>query len=340
MTNAIPNIAARDNVVVLPLRPKVLVVDDDAVNRRIWAEVLDGLCTLAFAQDGDEALRIYEHFRPSLVVLDRMMPGLHGDQVMARIRALDPEGATRIVLHSMLESPSEQVEGMQKGADLYIPKSTDIEVAVTHIQSLLRLQKNSQTAALFRVAREHMRQGSYSSRLIAEGIFRHAALLTEDIRAAQVELLGVVNRALAEAGRGEGQAPIRLEVAGDIEQAVVYGDDDLLTHAVLAVARRAVSVSTDANVVRVDVGRDHGWYTIAVADHGPVLAVETWREMFRFHCAGEDVRVALPIARETMQRHFGDLDIARGRDGMVFTFRIPSAKRLQEIVHADQRRPL
>ncbi len=319
---------------ILQLKPKVLVVDDDEVNRKIWKDVLLGLCQLEFASNGRDALDLFPRFRPALVVLDRMMPGLSGDEVMARIRLLDPEGETKIVMHSMLETSAEQIDGMKKGADLYIPKSTDIDVAVTHIQSMLRLQKNSQSAALFKIAREQNRSRSFSSKLIAEGIFRHASLLTDDIRARKADLIRITDVSAHMLRNVEGNSDIAVRVEAGTGEAVVLGDDDLLVHAILSVMQRACEVTPAGETVDVVVGREGRHFTIAIEDRGPVIPAAEWRDLFHFVCSPEKIQVGLPIAWETAQRHFGDLTVASNETGMVFTFWLPTPDYLEEMTRS------
>ena len=71
-------------------RPQILLVDDDATIREHLAPVLsrNGL-DVDVAVDGADALRKIEHRRPSLVILDVLMPRVDGREVLRRIRADD-----------------------------------------------------------------------------------------------------------------------------------------------------------------------------------------------------------------------------------------------------------
>src|SRR5574344_651777 len=66
---------------------KILVVDDDRLNVRILANILkqEGF-TVSEANSGEKALEVYETFRPELVLLDVMMPGINGFETCRQLR--------------------------------------------------------------------------------------------------------------------------------------------------------------------------------------------------------------------------------------------------------------
>jgi CheY-like chemotaxis protein len=74
--------------------PRVLLIEDDATIRHVVVEALhDEGFVVREASDGLAALAVLEHWRPSLIVLDLMMPGMDGHQFRAeqRRRGLAPE---------------------------------------------------------------------------------------------------------------------------------------------------------------------------------------------------------------------------------------------------------
>lgn len=313
---------------VLTPRSRILVVDDDFVNRKIWEEVLQGRYTLYFAEDGHKALEIYSKTHPHLVVLDRMMPGLHGDDVMRRIRALDPNGDTKIVMHSMLESTQDQLDGMHKGADLYIPKSTDIDVAVTQIQSLLNFQKNDQSTLLFKIARDQYRKGGFSGLHIAENLYRHAALLNEDIESEKINLNQVVQNIADEAKNALHNATI--SYVAPPEPNYVIANADMLAHSFYAVIRHCIMMSREAqNQITLTLEKTIGEVHLTIDDSLHKIDPSQWTNIFKFECSEGTIQIGLPIAWETAQRHFGDLSLSHHENGNRYLFRFPTPEKLQ-----------
>ncbi len=79
-------------------RPKVLIVDDDPVNREIFRWALEPLCCLTERVNG---IGVADHIwqtRPSMVFLDLMMPIVDGFEVIEELRALDPDLLSRVVV--------------------------------------------------------------------------------------------------------------------------------------------------------------------------------------------------------------------------------------------------
>jgi len=97
--------------------------------------------------DGGEALRSIGRERPDLVVLDRMLPGLSGDEVLERLKT-EPE--TRNVPVLMLTARTEQedrIEGLELGADDYLTKPFSPRELVLRAQAILRRVREPATPA-------------------------------------------------------------------------------------------------------------------------------------------------------------------------------------------------
>ena len=118
-------------------RPQILLVDDDATIREHLAPVLsrNGL-DVDVAVDGADALRKIEHRRPSLVILDVLMPRVDGREVLRRIRA-DDEWLPVILLTEVGES-FERAAALDDGADDYLTKPFDPVELMARIRAVLR----------------------------------------------------------------------------------------------------------------------------------------------------------------------------------------------------------
>lgn len=104
---------------------RVLVVDDNPVNVMVLEEMLGSEYRLESAQNGQEAIEIAGRFQPAVILLDVMMPGMDGLETCRRLRETPGLSSTNIIMLSAKAMPSEQVEGMDAGADDYITKPFD-----------------------------------------------------------------------------------------------------------------------------------------------------------------------------------------------------------------------
>ncbi|PIU19540.1 MAG: two-component system response regulator [Elusimicrobia bacterium CG08_land_8_20_14_0_20_59_10] len=88
---------------------KVLIVDDNLMTRRMISDFLGemGHEVVGEAGDGDSALKAFAVQHPELVLLDIIMPGISGVEVLEKMRKLDP--AARIVMITAVEQ-----EGIEK----------------------------------------------------------------------------------------------------------------------------------------------------------------------------------------------------------------------------------
>jgi DNA-binding response OmpR family regulator len=118
-------------------RGSVLVVDDEPTIAEVVARYLEraGYLT-AIAHDGDEALACADRSRPDLVVLDLMLPGVDGLEVMRRLRGRPaPPG---VILLTAKGEESDRVIGLRLGADDYVVKPFSPAELVARVDAVLR----------------------------------------------------------------------------------------------------------------------------------------------------------------------------------------------------------
>jgi len=120
------------------VRGSVLVVDDEPTIAEVVARYLDraGYRT-CIASDGVQALEMAQAQRPDLVVLDLMLPGLDGLEVMRRIRDSERDRVAVILLTARGEE-SERVIGLRLGADDYVVKPFSPVELVARVDAVLR----------------------------------------------------------------------------------------------------------------------------------------------------------------------------------------------------------
>ncbi len=115
---------------------KILLVDDDRLNLRILSGILrpDGYA-LAEASSGEQALEVYEHFRPHLVLLDVVMPGLDGFETCRKLRATYGVDTAPVIFITAKNESDDVVEGLAAGGVDYLPKPFRPKEAVARIRT-------------------------------------------------------------------------------------------------------------------------------------------------------------------------------------------------------------
>jgi len=124
-------------------RARILVVDDDAISRKILAQLLASAGhDSRECEDGAKALQLIHAKPPSLLLLDFDMPGLNGAEVLRRLRS-DADPAVAQIPAIMLTghgSEESEVSCLQAGADDFVTKPINAAVLLARIETQLRLR--------------------------------------------------------------------------------------------------------------------------------------------------------------------------------------------------------
>lgn len=125
-----------------PAAPRVLAVDDHAVNLELLAEYFAGTgCDFFVAHDGATALELVARERPDLVLLDVVMPRLDGIEVCRRIKADPANRLLPVVLVTSLSSVQDRVRGLEAGADDFLTKPLDRRELMARVLTLIRAKE-------------------------------------------------------------------------------------------------------------------------------------------------------------------------------------------------------
>jgi two-component system response regulator MtrA len=118
------------------MKGRVLVVDDDPALAEMLGIVLRGEgFEPAFVADGARALTTFREFRPDLVLLDLMLPGMSGIDVCKAMRA---ESGTPIIMLTAKSDTVDIVLGLESGADDYVVKPFKPKELVARVRARLR----------------------------------------------------------------------------------------------------------------------------------------------------------------------------------------------------------
>jgi len=123
--------------------PRILVVDDDPQIRNLLSEALPlywQRLTVVTASDGDEALQVFFAQQPEFVLLDLVLPGLGGFEVLRQIRQVSD---TPVILLTNRSDETDQVRGLQYGADDYVIKPFSTLALIARMRAILRRTTSS-----------------------------------------------------------------------------------------------------------------------------------------------------------------------------------------------------
>jgi len=120
--------------------PRILVVEDDSTIRTVIGMLLTkaGYTQVTMAGRGDTGLEIAEREKPSLILLDVMLPGVDGFAIARRIRSNAALVETRILMLTARTEAEDIVRGLEAGADDYVTKPFDGKVLLARVRAQLR----------------------------------------------------------------------------------------------------------------------------------------------------------------------------------------------------------
>ncbi len=120
-------------------KAKILVVEDEEkIARLLELELEFEGYEVTKAEDGIEALEKYRTQPWDLILLDVMLPGIDGIEVLRRIRKNDP--VTPVIMLTAKSSVDDKVTGLDLGANDYVTKPFSIEELLARIRACLRMQ--------------------------------------------------------------------------------------------------------------------------------------------------------------------------------------------------------
>ena len=118
------------------MKARVLIVDDSALARRNLRQILESAnCEVDEAEDGLTALERYFIEKPDVVLLDLVMRGMYGLDVLEKLRQLDPL-AKVVVVSADVQTSSQQLVD-QAGAKAFITKPFDREEVLGTLNAVL-----------------------------------------------------------------------------------------------------------------------------------------------------------------------------------------------------------
>jgi PAS domain S-box-containing protein/putative nucleotidyltransferase with HDIG domain len=120
----------------------VLVVDDDARNRKLLHDLLTYHGhSVQEAEDGEQALKSIERNMPDVVLMDVMMPGISGFEACQRIKSNPNTAHLPVLLVTALNERSARIKGIEAGADDFLSKPIDREEIILRVRNGILMKR-------------------------------------------------------------------------------------------------------------------------------------------------------------------------------------------------------
>jgi putative two-component system response regulator len=126
----------------LPRKAKILVADDDRFYIQIFSDLIEGLGYESIsAANGAEALEMVRAFRPDILIIDVVMPGMNGFEVTRRLKDDPSTTHIPIIIVTSLSDRGSKLKGLHSGADELLSKPVDEAEFRARIGNLLKVKK-------------------------------------------------------------------------------------------------------------------------------------------------------------------------------------------------------
>jgi diguanylate cyclase (GGDEF)-like protein len=129
--------------VAMPVRPKLLVVDDEPINLHAMYGIFAEDHQLMMANNGERALALCASLQPDLVLLDMVMPGMDGEEVCRRLKADDATRHIPVIFVTARSGEEAEARGLDLGAVDFITKPVNPHVVRARVRTQLTLKRQS-----------------------------------------------------------------------------------------------------------------------------------------------------------------------------------------------------
>jgi putative two-component system response regulator len=122
-------------------QPRVLVVDDEPLNTRLFERMLSSIkYQVVKASGGEEALQIVHKTDLDLILLDVMMPGMDGFTVCRRLKSDESTRLIPVIMVTALSDTQDKLRGIEAGADDFITKPPNMAELLARCKSLVQMK--------------------------------------------------------------------------------------------------------------------------------------------------------------------------------------------------------
>ena len=121
------------------IKNKILIVDDDRSNLMYLDDLLNKEYVLYMAKDGAQALKRVGEYLPDLILLDIIMPGMNGYEVLAELKKSEKTRDIPVIFITGLGTDEDEMNGLELGADDYISKPFHDAIVRLRIRNQLKI---------------------------------------------------------------------------------------------------------------------------------------------------------------------------------------------------------
>lgn len=118
---------------------KVLIADDDGINRQVLATLLKPEYVVLLAKTGEQAIERAQRHLPDLLMLDVMLPDMDGYEVLRRLRSDPATAHIEVIFITGMGRPEDEARGLKLGAADYITKPFNTTVVMARVATHLEV---------------------------------------------------------------------------------------------------------------------------------------------------------------------------------------------------------
>lgn len=124
---------------LIPERQTILVIDDEKANLKILSELFKSKVNIILAKNGTQGIEKSIKFKPDLILLDIIMPGMSGFEVIMQLKKNDETSAIPVIFITGLTDVVDESQGLALGACDYIQKPFHIDIVRARVDLHLKL---------------------------------------------------------------------------------------------------------------------------------------------------------------------------------------------------------
>lgn len=226
----------------------ILIVDDEPSNLAVLSGLLASGYRVLACKSGQQALQIAPRDpRPDLILLDIMMPGMDGYEVLKLLREEESTRDIPVIFLTALDSREDEQKGLDLGAVDYIAKPYSPAIVKARIRNTLDLKKHRDyLAALVAERTRELTEANNRLKAIDEAQVGYLHAISHELRTPMNGILGVAELALDELG--EEQRSLYMEIYRESRNRVMTALDSALRLAELQ------GESPSVETIPVDLG--------------------------------------------------------------------------------------